>query len=91
MIELENGYVIGVDRYSYSLMRKTGKNKKTGETTFDYYGYYKDLNGALKAYKNERIRARLRDGSMDLAEAIRRIKESNSSVEQSIRRAVGGS
>ena len=90
MIELENGYVIGVDSYSYALMKNTGISKKTGEKVYTYCGYYKDLNGALKAYRDERVRARLRDGSMDLAEAIRRIKETNTAVDRSIKRAIGG-
>lgn len=78
IVELLDDWVIMVDTFSYSLAKR--KTSKKGEEVFDIKSYHGSLCKALKALGAELSKESLGQGSTSLADAVRRIEESNSRV-----------
>lgn len=89
MIELFDGWCIGVDEHCYALQRHTKYKRKDGTEKLKIYGYYAGLSGALKALSKELARQKHIEGCARLADALAAIRESNEKVEQYIKSEVG--
>lgn len=89
MIRLNDKFGIEVSDKSYVLCRlrvSTGKKNK-GETYSAPLGYFTGLGEALNAFRKEVIREGLKDGILSLSEAVTRVEESNTKVEEMIKEA----
>lgn len=90
MIRINDDYVVIVDQYNYTLSRDLHKTDKDGQPTYRRVSYHTDLSGALKAFRREYVRLRLKDGCMSLSQAVNTILASNAKVAQIIEDSVGG-
>lgn len=86
MIELFDGWCIGVDEHCYALQRHTNYKRKDGTEKLKTYGYYAGLSGALEALSKELARQKHIEGCARLADAIAAVRESNEAVKQYIER-----
>ena len=82
MIDLIDGYKVGVDDYNYALVYDTGKTqqiqKKDGTTeerpVLKYLGYYISLHSAIRACMQKLVHDELQSGSFTLQEAVDTIR-----------------
>lgn len=86
MIELFDGWCIGVDEHCYMLQRHTEYKRKDGTEKLKTYGYYAGLSGALEALSRELARRKHIEGCARLADALAAVRESNEAVKQYIER-----
>ena len=84
VIELIDGYVLIVDRLSWSLARETGKNKK-GDPVYKYFGHFGSVEKALKQLGRELVYDSLKNDCSTFVTLCTRIVESNNRLENFIR------
>ena len=84
MIELFDGWCIGVDEHCYALQRHTNYKRKDGTEKLKTYGYYAGLSGALEAFSKELARQKHIEGCARLADALAAVRESEEAVKQYI-------
>lgn len=88
MIKLYSNYGIIVDDNSYALCYFYGKQDKNGKEMYRNIGYYTDIDKALKAFGDELVHTKLKNGVYDLSEAVRIIKESNEELVEYIKASI---
>jgi len=89
MIHVEGDWYISVDQYSYTLMKRTGTNKK-GEPTYDNLRYFRSLREAVLGYVRISASDLLSRDEMALSEALRRLQAHFSRIDELLRGATNG-
>ena len=84
MIKLFDDWVILVDEYNYTLAEQRGF-RKDGRPEYKTYGYWGSLEDAIKGFRQQLIRSRLKQRDATLSEALRIIQESNAVIENLIK------
>lgn len=90
MIRVNDDYVIAIGPYDYTAQMDVHKTNKEGEPIYKTIGYYPNTESALKAIVKDMIRTKLSNGTHNLEEAIRIIKECNSQFDDLLIRAIEG-
>ena len=84
MIKLFDDWVILVDEYNYTLAEQRGF-RKDGRPEYKTYGYWGNLEDAIKGFRQQLIRSQLKQRDATLSEALRIIQESNAVIENLIK------
>lgn len=73
MIVINKQYGVEPTKWSYNLVRFT--KDKEGKPTNEIVGFYHDFNAALKGYVNLKVKKKLTQKDMSVAEAVKEIDE----------------
>ena len=80
MIRINDDWIINVDRYQYTLAKDTHREKE--KYRYDAVGHYSTLTNALNALLMEMVKDKLKDGEIELCEAVRAINDCKAWWEQ---------
>lgn len=84
MIHLIDDYYASVDSNYYTLLRENGVDKK-GEKKYTTLGYCGSLLETLKLLQRKSVKERLKNGEIELTQALAAIREQTDRIERAMR------
>ena len=84
MIHLIDDYYASVDGNCYTLLRENGVDKK-GEKKYTTLGYCGSLLETLKLLQRKSVKERLKNGEIELTQALAAIREQTDRIERAMR------
>lgn len=84
MIHLIDDYYASVDSNCYTLLRENGVDKK-GEKKYTTLGYCGSLLETLKLLQRKSVKERLKNGEIELTQALAAIREQTDRIERAMR------
>ena len=84
MIHLTDDYYASVDSNCYTLLRENGIDKK-GEKKYVTLGYCGSLLETLKLLQRKSVKECLKNGEIELAQALTAIREQTDRIERAMR------
>ena len=84
MIHLIDDYYASVDDNYYALLRENGVNKK-GKKKYTTLGYCGSLLETLKLLQRKSVKERLKNGEIELTQALAAIREQTDRIERAMR------
>ena len=84
MIHLIDDYYASVDGNCYTLLRENGVDKK-GEKKYTTLGYCGSLSETLKLLQRKSVKERLKNGEIELTQALAAIREQTDRIERAMR------
>lgn len=84
MIHLIDDYYASVDGNCYTLLRDNGVNEK-GEKKYTTLGYCGSLLETLKLLQRKSVKERLKNGEIELTQALAAIREQTDRIERAMR------
>ena len=84
MIHLIDDYYASVDGNCYTLLRENGIDKK-GQKKYITLGYCGSLLETLKLLQRKSVKERLKNGEIELTQALAAIREQTDRVERAMR------
>ncbi|RHV87181.1 hypothetical protein DXA96_14025 [Lachnospiraceae bacterium OF09-33XD] len=84
MIHLIDDYYASVDGNCYTLLRENGIDKK-GQKKYITLGYCGSLLETLKLLQRKSVKERLKNGEIELTQALAAIREQTDRIERAMR------
>lgn len=84
MIHLIDDYYASVDSNCYTLLRENGVDKK-GKKKYITLGYCGSLLETLKLLQRKSVKERLKNGEIELTQALAAIREQTDRIERAMR------
>lgn len=88
MIQVDKNYVIDVDRHCYTVKIDKHKVDKSGKPVFEVWGYYGNLENAIKGVIDAMNTAKLKRGTHTLEEALQIVQKNNDQFTKLLKKAV---